>query len=165
MTATPVELTYDSPSYDKYEDVKNKTIQERVLEWTEQLCESLAENYKQYHVRTLKGNLSGNYPEYAQKQLDELENGTANLMKFRIQEGRKYYKIIQQNFETYNDFNEYRDGSVHAFVDKNTGEVYMAASWRAPAKHVRYDMRIINERNYVHNPFNCDWAGGYLYMR
>tara|TARA_B100000524_G_C23462537_1_gene303038 strand:+ start:114 stop:611 length:498 start_codon:yes stop_codon:yes gene_type:complete len=165
MTATPVELTYDSPSYDKYEDVKNKTIQERVLEWTEQLCESLAENYKQYHVRTLKGNLSGNYPEYARKQLDELENGTANLMKFRIQEGRKYYKIIQQNFETYNDFNDYRDGSVHAFVDKNTGEVYMAASWRAPAKHVRYDMRIINERNYVHNPFNCDWAGGYLYMR
>ena len=165
MTATPVELTYDSPSYDKYEDVKNKTIQERVLEWTEQLCESLAENYKQYHVRTLKGNLSGNYPKYAQKQLDELENGTANLMKFRIQEGRKYYKIIQQNFETYNNFNDYRDGSVHAFVDKNTGEVYMAASWRAPAKHVRYDMRIINERNYVHNPFNCDWAGGYLYMR
>ena len=165
MTATPVELTYDSPSYDKYEDVKNKTIQERVLEWTEQLCESLAENYKQYHVRTLKGNLSGNYPEYARKQLDELENGTANLMKFRIQEGRKYYKIIQQNFETYNNFNDYRDGSVHAFVDKNTGEVYMAASWRAPAKHVRYDMRIINERNYVHNPFNCDWAGGYLYMR
>ena len=165
MTATPVELTYDSPSYDKYEDVKNKTIQERVLEWTEQLCESLAENYKQYHVRTLKGNLSGNYPKYAQKQLDELEKGTANLMKFRIQEGRKYYKIIQQNFETYNNFNDYRDGSVHAFVDKNTGEVYMAASWRAPAKHVRYDMRIINERNYVHNPVNCDWAGGYLYMR
>ena len=149
MTATPVQTT----------------LEERVLEWTEQLCESLAENYKQYHVRTLKGNLSGNYPEYAQKQLDELENGTANLMKFRIQEGRKYYKIIQQNFETYNNFNDYRDGSVHAFVDKNTGEVYMAASWRAPAKHVRYDMRIINERNYVHNPFNCDWAGGYLYMR
>ena len=165
MTATPVELTYDSPSYDKYEDVKNKTIQERVLEWTEHLCESLAENYKQYHVRTLKGNLSGNYPEYARKQLDELENGTANLMKFRIQEGRKYYKIIQQNYDTFQNRNEYRDGSVHAFVDKNTGEVYMAASWRAPAKHVRYDMRIINERNYVHNPFNCDWAGGYLYMR
>ena len=165
MTATPVELTYDSPSYDKYEDVKNKTIQERVLEWTEQLCESLAENYKQYHVRTLKGNLSGNYPEYAQKQLDELENGTANLMKFRIQEGRKYYKIIQQNYDTFQNRNEYRDGSVHAFVDKNTGEVYMPASWRAPAKHVRYDMRIINERNYVHNPVNCDWAGGYLYMR
>ena len=165
MTATPVELTYDSPSYDKYEDVKNKTIQERVLEWTEQLCESLAENYKQYHIRTLKGNLSGNYPEYAQKQLDELENGTANLMKFRIQEGRKYYKIIQQNFETYNDFNDYRDGSVHAFVDKNTGEVYMAASWNKPAKHVRFDMRIIKERTLMHTPSFVTWAGGYLYPR
>ena len=165
MPATPVELTYDSPSYDKYEDVKNKTIQERVLEWTEQLCESLAENYKQYHVRTLKGNLSGNYPEYAQKQLDELENGTANLMKFRIQEGRKYYKIIQQNFETYNNFNDYRDGSVHAFVDKNTGEVYMAASWNKPAKHVRFDMRIIKERTLMHTPSFVTWAGGYLYLR
>ena len=165
MTATPVELTYDSPSYDKYEDVKNKTIQERVLEWTEQLCESLAENYKQYHVRTLKGNLSGNYPEYAQKQLDELENGTANLMKFRIQEGRKYYKIIQQNFETYNDLNEYRDGSVHSFVDKNTGEVYMAASWSSPAKHVRFDMRVIRDRTLMHTPSFVTWTSGYLYMR
>jgi len=165
MTTTPVELTYDSPSYDKYEDVKNKTIQERVLEWTEQLCESLAENYKQYHVRTLKGNLSGNYPEYAQQQLDELENGTAKLMRFRIQNGKKYYKIIQQSFDTFENLNEYRDGSVHAFVDKNTGEVYKPAGWAKPAKHVRYDMRIINERNYIHNPVNCDWAGGYLYMR
>ena len=148
----------------KRDQIKQQ-LRENVKVWTEQLCESLAEYYKQYHVRTLKGNLSGNYPEYAQKQLDELKNGTANLMKFRIQEGRKYYKIIQQNYDTFQDRNEYRDGSVHAFVDKNTGEVYMAASWRAPAKHVRYDMRIINERNYVHNPFNCDWAGGYLYMR
>ena len=165
MNPTPVELTYDSPSYDKYEDVKNKTIQERVLEWTEQLCESLAENYKQYHVRTLKGNLSGNYPEYAQKQLDELENGTANLMKFRIQEGRKYYKIIQQNYDTFQNRNEYRDGSVHSFVDKNTGEVYMAASWSSPAKHVRFDMRVIRDRTLMHTPSFVTWTSGYLYMR
>ena len=146
------------------ESVK-KTNRTFVKSYVNDYADAITENYKRYHLNTLNGNLSGNYPEYARKQLDELENGTANLMKFRIQEGRKYYKIIQQNFETYNDFNDYRDGSVHAFVDKNTGEVYMAASWRAPAKHVRYDMRIINERNYVHNPFNCDWAGGYLYMR
>ena len=163
MTATPVELTYDSPSYDKYEDVKNKTIQERVLEWTEQLCESLAENDKQYHVRTLKGNLSGNYPEYAQKQLDELENGTANLMKFRIQEGRKYYKIIQRNYDTFQNRNEYRDGSVHAFIDRKTGQVYKPASWKSPAKHVRFDMRIIKEREVLLD--TCDWCGSYLYLR
>ena len=86
-------------------------------------------------------------------------------MKFRIEKGRKYYKIIQQNYDTFQDRNEYRDGSVHAFVDKKTGQIYMPASWRGPAKHVRYDMRIIKEREYVLNPRNCGWAGGYLYLR
>ena len=149
--------------------VKRNEIRQKLFEnvevWTQQYCDAITQNYKEYHIRTLKGNLSGNYPEYAQKQLDELENGTAKLMKFRIQEGRKYYKIIQQNFETYNDLNEYRDGSVHSFVDKNTGEVYMAASWNKPAKHVRFDMRIIKERTLMHTPSFVTWAGGYLYLR
>ena len=129
-----------------------KELKVKVKEWTEQYCDAIEQNYKEYHLRTLNGNLHGNYPEYAQKQLDEIKDGTAKLMKFRIQEGRKYYKIIQQNFETYNDLNEYRDGSVHSFVDKNTGEVYMAASWNKPAKHVRFDMRIIKERTLMHTP-------------
>ena len=142
-----------------------KELKVKVREWTEQYCDAIEQNYKEYHIRTLNGNLHGNYPEYAQKQLDEIKNGTAKLMKFRIQEGRKYYKIIQQNFETYNDLNEYRDGSVHSFVDKNTGEVYMAASWNKPAKHVRFDMRIIKERTLMHTPSFGTWAGGYLYLR
>ena len=142
-----------------------KELAVRVREWTEQYCDAIEQNYKEYHVRQLNGNLSGNYPEYAQKQLDELENGTANLMKFRIQEGRKYYKIIQQNYDTFQDRNEYRDGSVHSFVDKNTGEVYMAASWSKPAKHVRFDMRIIKERTLMHTPRFVTWTSAYLYLR
>ena len=154
----------------KRDQIKQQ-LRENVKVWTEQYCDAITENYKEYHIRSLNRNVEryqDGKPElsdYAKQQLAELEDGTANLMKFRIQEGRKYYKIIQQNYDTFQDRNEYRDGSVHAFVDRNTGEVYMPASWRGPAKHVRYDMRIINERNYVHNPFNCDWAGGYLYMR
>ena len=149
-------------------EIQNKIKKElkvKVKEWTEQYCDAIEQNYKEYHIRTLNGNLHGNYPEYAQKQLDEIKDGTAKLMKFRIQEGRKYYKIIQQNFETYNDFNDYRDGSVHSFVDKNTGEVYMAASWNKPAKHVRFDMRIIQQRTLMHTPNFVTWAGGYLYLR
>ena len=142
-----------------------KELEVRVKEWTEQYCDAIEENYKEYHIRTLNGNLSGNYPEYAQKQLDEINNGTAKLMKFRIQEGRKYYKIIQQNYDTFQDRNEYRDGSVHSFVDKKTGEVYMAASWNKPAKHVRFDMRIIQQRTLMHTPNFVTWAGGYLYLR
>ena len=147
-------------------EVQNKIKKElkvKVREWTEQYCDAITENYRQYHIRTLKGNLSGNYPEYAQKQLDELENGTANLIKFRIKEGRKYYKIVQTEFDA--KLQQYRDRSVHSFVDKNTGEVYMAASWNKPAKHVRFDLRIIKERNLLHDPSFVTWSTGYLYMR
>ena len=156
MTATPVQTT----------------LEERVLEWTEQLCDSLAENYKRYHRRMIEANnayfnADGNkeLSKYAQKQIDEMDNGTANLMKFRIQSGRKYYKIIQQDFDTFRDRNEYRDGGVHAFVNKKTGELHKADSWKSPSKHVRYDLRIIKEREYVLDPRNCGWAGGYLYQR
>ena len=149
MTATPVQTT----------------LEERVLEWTEQLCESLAENYRGYHLRSMKQMNADSGSEYSRKEIEATENGTANLMRFRIQKGKKYYKIIQQDFDTYRDRNEYRDGGVHAFVDKKTGEVYKAASWKSPAKHVRYDLRLISDREYVLNPMNCGWAGGYLYMR
>ena len=67
--------------------------------------------------------------------------------------GRKYHKVMQCI-----------DGqieSVHAFIDKKTGEVYKAASYKAPAKGVRFNLLIIQEREFVLE--NCDWAGGYLY--
>ena len=143
-------------------------LENRILEWTEQLCESLAENYKRYHKRMITANsnyFEGELSKYAKDQLAALEDGTAKLMRFRVQTGKKYHKIIQQDFDTFRDRNEYRDGGVHAFVDKKTGEIYKAASWKSPAKHVRYDMRIINQREYVLNPQNCGWSGGYLYMR
>ena len=131
-------------------------------------ADAITENYRRYHIRTLKGNLHGNYPEYAREQLDAIENGTANLYKFVVKTGKRYYKIVQQEFETWEKskyYGQYRDGSVHAFVDKKTGQVFKPASWAAPAKHVRYDLRIIREREFLFNPDNTTWAGGYLYMR
>ena len=76
---------------------------------------------------------------------------SSNPVKFETKIGRKYIKINQIN------------GGVHAFIDKKTGEVYKPASWKAPAKHVRYDLRIIREREIC--LARADWAGGYLYMR
>ena len=149
MTATPVQTT----------------LEERVLEWTEGLCNSLTENYKQYHLSSMKRMNADSGSEYTRKEIEATENGTANLMKFVIKNGRKYYKIMQHDFDTFRDRNEYREVCVHAFVDKKTGEVYKPASYNSPAKHVRYDMRIINQREQLHNPFFTGWAGGYLYMR
>ena len=140
-------------------------IETRVAGWGQTYADTITKNYREYHIRTLKGNLSGNYPEYAREQLDEIENGTARLMYFKIKTGKKFYKIVQMNFDTFQNRNEYREGSVHAFVDKKTGQVYKPASWQAPAKHVRYDLRIIREREFLFNSNNTGWAGGYLYLR
>ena len=140
-------------------------IETRVAGWVQTYADTITKNYRDYHIRTLKGNLSGNYPEYAREQLDEIENGTAKIMYFKIKTGKKFYKIVQMNFDTFQNRNEYREGSVHAFVDKKTGQVYKPASWQAPAKHVRYDLRIIKEREFLFNSNNTGWAGGYLYLR
>ena len=149
------------------ESVK-QTDRNFVKAYTDDYAKAITENYRQYHINTLTGNLSGNYPEYAREQLDAIENGTANLMWFKVYSGKKYYKIVQQEFETWEgskNFNQYRDGSVHAFVNKETGQVFKPASWAAPAKHVRFDLRIIKHREFLFNSNNTGWAGGYLYIR
>ena len=137
------------------------TLSERILDWTQTYCESLTENYKQHSI-SMHQNFTS---EWSKEQLDAINNGTANLTNFVIKNGRKYYKIMQREFDTFQDRNEWREGSVHAFVDKNTGEVFKPASYNSPAKHVRYDLRIINDRAKLHDPNYTGWAGGYLYMR
>ena len=75
--------------------------------------------------------------------------------KFYIESGRKYHKIIMEC--------ENGSRSVHAFIDKKTGEVYKPASFKAPAKIVRYNLCLINDREWLLE--NADWAGSYLYVR
>ena len=78
------------------------------------------------------------------------EHYDSDRYDFTIRLGRKYWKIHDGN-------------GVHAFVDRKTGEVYKPASYKAPAKHVRYDLRLIKDRERCFS--NADWAGGYLYLR
>ena len=139
-----------------------------IKSYVEDYAKAITENYRRYHLNTLNGNLHGNYPEYAREQLDAIENGTANLMKFKVYTGKRYYKIVQQEFETWEKskyYGQYRDGSVHCFVDKETGDVYKPASWSAPAKHIRSTFQNVDHLKFLLNPDNVDWAGGYLYIR
>ena len=150
-----------------------RDLQKRVENWVADYCDALEENFKQYSIRGYKRNIDENrMPEnhsYYKEQLDAIENGTANLYKFDYEVGKKYIKVFNLQYseacDYYNRPAGYRQGSVTAFIDKNTGEVYKPASWKSPAKHVRFDMRIIKEREFLHNPKNVDWAGGHLYMR
>ena len=129
-------------------------IAANVLEWSQMLCLSLEQNFVEESIRRQKFFAAGR-PEdaaYYEKRIAELRDGKGRY-KFEIETGRKYHKIMMET--------ESGSRSVHAFVDKKTGELYKAASWKAPAKGVRFDLRIIEEREFVFE--KCDWAGGYLY--
>jgi len=112
------------------------SLRTKVAKWAMDLVDALEADYKKKYPNSFKD------------------------MKFRVLEGRKYLKINQYDVDM--DGKEF-GGGVHAFIDKNTGEVYKPASWKSPAKHVRYDLRIIREREEC--LMRADWAGGYLYMR
>ena len=116
------------------QDARN-TIQLNVRKYTLMLCDALEMNFKSRN----HGKVGGyDAPTY----------------KFYIEKGRKYHKIIMD---------AHGSRSVHAFVDKKTGEVFKAASFKAPAKGVRYNLLNIASREECFA--RADWAGGYLYLR
>lgn len=86
---------------------------------------------------------------------DALKDDAPDEYDYIIESGRKYHKIIMI------DSGDSR--SVHAFVNKKTGEMYKSSSWKSPAKGVRYDLRIIEQREWLLE--NADWASSYLYAR
>jgi hypothetical protein len=119
------------------QDARNE-IQLNVRKWTLMLCDALEMNFKSRNRGVVAGREAPSY-------------------EFVIEEGRKYLKIIM----VVPNEGRLPSRSVHAFVDKKTGEVYKAASFKAPAKHVRYDLRLIKDREWLLE--HADWAGGYLY--
>jgi hypothetical protein len=52
--------------------------------------------------------------------------------------------------------------SVHAFYDMRTGDVYKAASFKAPAKHVRFNL--MDDASFARMIEVATWSGGYLYI-
>ena len=133
-----------------------------VKKYVEDYCTAITENFRRYSIRQYESMvIRDEGSRYAQERLEEIKQGTANLMRFRYYSGKKYYKVVSEEFDTFQDRNEWRDGSVHAFIDRQTGEVYKPASWKGPAKHVRYDLRKIRDRQLLE--VKCDWSGGYLY--
>ena len=133
-----------------------QTIAESVLKNTLLLIEALKDNYRQYSIRGHQRSIErfDATPGYHQQKIDELKSGKCDI-DYQVETGKKYHKVI------------FVDGggnrSVHCFIDKNTGEMYKSSSWKSPAKGVRYDLRLIADREYLLE--NADWSGGYLYAR
>ena len=130
-------------------------IAENVYKNTLLLIEALKDNYREYSIRGHQKFVNdADTQEYHQRKIDELKSGKCDI-DYVIETGKKYHKVI------------FVDGggqrSVHCFIDKQTGEMYKSASWKSPAKGVRYDLRLIKDREYVLE--NCDWSSGYMYAR
>ena len=137
-----------------------------VQRYTDEYCKALTENYKRDTMRSIEYNLKKD-PNctYSKEQLVKIVSGTANLDRFRYYEGKRYLKVVRETFDEFQGRNKWRDTTVHAFVDRKTGEVYKPASWKAPAKHVRFNLSNDLDRQNLHDPNFVGWAGGYLYMR
>ena len=128
-----------------------QNIANAVLAHTYALCEALRQNYIDYSIR-MHERCNDNV-EYHNAQIAKLKQGICDY-EFYPETGKKYHKIVM---------NAAGSRSVHAFVDKKTGELYKSASWKSPAKGVRFDLRLIEQREWLLQ--HADWAGGYLYRR
>jgi hypothetical protein len=97
-----------------------------------------------------------NIVKYGLMLCDALQQTAPDGYSYELNsDGRKYHKVFMC-------INGRRD-SIHAFIDKKTGEVFKPASVKAPAKGARYNLLSIPSREEMYE--KCDWAGGYLYMR
>ena len=126
---------------------------ETVIEFTNKLCETLRENYRQYRIASHRHYIAkGDNVDYHKEQIDELCMGNG-LPEFTIAKGRKYLKVIMK---------DYNQSSAHLFVDQTNGDVFKPKNWRSPSLNgVRYNLLDDKSRKEMYK--RADWAGLYLY--
>jgi hypothetical protein len=73
-------------------------------------------------------------------------------MTFEFERGNRYYKITNGNGSS---------RSVFAFVDRDTGDIYKPATFKAPAKGVRFNIY----KDFLFLQKNADIYGSFLYRR
>ena len=89
-------------------------------------------------------------------KVNAIESNRSVYHQLEVEEGRKYLKVWDLFVVGVRDN---RGRSCWMFVDKNTGEVYKPASYKAPAKGVRYLITQLAD-----NPHICDPYGSFLYL-
>jgi hypothetical protein len=119
------------------EQTARNTIYLNIVKYGMMLCDALQQDFQNRNYAYRAGLPYSNYSY-------ELDSS-----------GRKYHKIFMC-------IDGKRD-SIHAFIDKKTGDVFKPANTKAPAKGARYNLLSITSREEMFE--RCDWAGGYLYMR
>ena len=89
-------------------------------------------------------------------KVNAIESGHSVYTQLEVTEGQKYLKVWSYLVSGDGRLN---GRSCWMFVDKNTGECYKPASYKAPAKGVRYLITQLAD-----NPHICDPYGSFLYL-
>lgn len=90
-------------------------------------------------------------------KVKSIESGRSVYHQLEAEEGRKYIKVWQRLCTAAGVKDTTR--GCWMFVDKNSGECYKPASYKAPAKGVRYLITQLAD-----NPHICDAYGSFLYL-
>ena len=141
---------------------------------TKQTVETLAQEYcekiteaNEAWLKKLRLNEDGTFDPW---HLDEDGNYKTddNPQYFTYIIGRKYFKVVAMEWvddAKYGRINAapagYQPKHVHAFVDKTTGDVFLPASWNAPAKGARFNL--FENKEALFEGVMRRPHGGYLY--
>ena len=90
-------------------------------------------------------------------KVNATESGRSIYHKLEYSVGKKYIKVNQ--FRVHADGSFSNDG-VFMFIDKESGACYKPASFKAPAKGIRFFLESL-----VENPEIVDPYGSFLYVR
>ena len=91
------------------------------------------------------------------EKVNALESSRTVYTNFEYEVGRKYIKVWSYLI---GDGERLNGRSCYMFVEKETGAVYKPASYKAPAKGIRFYIEQLAD-----NPDLCDPYGSFLYVR
>ena len=92
---------------------------------------------------TFRGNLEAYIIAYRKAQYPTCES--LHNVEVTLQPGKKYARIVRKDYTLDSTgARKYNHGSAYGFVELATGNIYMAAGWKAPAKHVRGNIACAN---------------------
>ena len=90
-------------------------------------------------------------------KVDAIESGRSFYSRLSYKVAKKYIKVLQGRV---NSDGSFETEGVFMFIDKETGACYKPASFKAPAKGVRFYLETLVENTGVVDPY-----GSFLYVR
>ena len=92
-----------------------------------------------------------------QWKVNATESGHTSYSKLEYSVGKKYIKVNQ--FRVHAD-NSFSNNGVFMFIDKESGACYKPASFKAPAKGIRFQIEQLVDQPEIVDPY-----GSFLYVR